>query len=136
MVPFCVLPTLMQLHTKRQHIIVLVTDLISCGILFYIEMDNAMSPVHSVPEVIITNTTPSTSTTQPRKVPPNRPPTSTSTLNTFASAPSTSTVSSSNRNRSRKQKNLNKDLGRWKPTDDLMLIQSVLQVILTEWMNK
>lgn len=100
-------------------------------------MDNAMSPVHSVPEaVIIANTTPSTSTTQPRKVPPNRPPTSTSTLNTFASAPSTSTVSSSsNRNRSRKQKNLNKDLGRWKPTDDLMLIQSVLQVILTEWLN-
>ncbi|CAI6351187.1 unnamed protein product [Macrosiphum euphorbiae] len=93
------------------------------------EMDNAMSPVHSVPEaVIIANTTPSTSTTQPRKVPPNRPPTSTSTLNTFANAPSTSTVStSSNRNRSRKQKNLNKDLGRWKPTDDLMLIQSVLQ---------
>jgi len=101
-------------------------------------MDIAMSPVHSVPEtVIIANTTPSTSTTQPRKVPPNKPPTSTNTLNTFANAPSTSTVStSSNRNRSRKQKNLNKDLGRWKPTDDLMLIQSVLQVILSYKINK
>jgi microspherule protein 1 len=95
-------------------------------------MDNAMSPVHSIPDaVIIANTTPSTSTTQPRKVPSNRTPTSTTTLNTFANVPSTSTVSSSsNRNRSRKQKNLNKDLGRWKPTDDLMLIQSVLQVTL------
>jgi len=92
-------------------------------------MDNAMSPVHSIPDVVIANTTPSTSTTQPRKVPSNRTPTSTIALNTFNNAPSTSTVpSSSNRNRSRKQKNLNKDLGRWKPTDDLMLIQSVLQV--------
>lgn len=96
-----------------------------------------MSPVHSVPEaVVIANTTPSTSTTQPRKVPSNRTPTSTITLNTFASTPSTSIVpSSSNRNRSRKQKNLNKGLGRWKPTDDLMLIQSALQVRLTQWIN-
>jgi len=91
-----------------------------------------MSPVHSVSEAVVTaNTIPSTSTTQPRKIAPNRTPTNTSTVNNFASAPSTSAVSSSsNRNRSRKQKNLNKDLGRWKPTDDLMLIQSVLQVIL------
>lgn len=88
-----------------------------------------MSPVQSIPEAVIPNVVPSTSTTQPRKVPSNRMPTSTSTSNNFASTPSTSTVpSSSNRNRSRKQKNLNKDLGRWKPTDDLMLIQSVLQV--------
>jgi len=91
-----------------------------------------MSPVHSVPEAVTTtNTVPSSSTTQPRKIPSNRTSINTSTVNNFASAPSTSTVSSSsNRNRSRKQKNLNKDLGRWKPTDDLMLIQSVLQVIL------
>lgn len=97
-----------------------------------------MSPVHSVPEVIIPNIIPSTSTstsaaTQPRKVPPNRTPTSTSTSsNSFNSVPSTSSVAqpSANRNRSRKQKTVIKDLGRWKPTDDLMLIQSVLQVRL------
>lgn len=89
-----------------------------------------MSPVHSIPETIIANTTPSSSTIQPRKVPSNRAPISATTVNPFSSIPSTSTVSSSSssRNRSRKQKNLNKDLGRWKPTDDLMLIQSVLQV--------
>jgi len=89
-----------------------------------------MSPVHSVPESVITNTTPSTSTTQPRKIPSSRTPMSAGALNPYTSVPSTSTVSSSSssRNRSRKQKNLNKDLGRWKPTDDLMLIQSVLQV--------
>lgn len=100
-----------------------------------------MSPVHSVPEIVIPNLTPSTSSTQPRKFPTNRTPlSSTSTLNPFASVPSTSTVqsssSSSNRNRSRKQKNLNKDLGRWKPTDDLMLIQSVLQVRYILLINK
>lgn len=88
-----------------------------------------MSPVQSIPETVIPNIVPSTSTTQPRKVPSNRMPTSTSTSNHLTGTPSTSTVpSSSSRNRSRKQKNLNKDLGRWKPTDDLMLIQSVLQV--------
>lgn len=96
------------------------------------EIDNVMSPVLSIPEVVITNTTtPSTSSTQPRKVPSTRIPVSASTSSPFVSVPSTSTVpsssSSSNRNRSRKQKNLNKDLGRWKPTDDLMLIQSVMQ---------
>lgn len=99
------------------------------NVFLFTEIDNVMSPVHSIPEIVVSNTTPSTSTTQPRKVPSIRMPTNTSTLNAFASAPSTSTVpSSSSRNRSRKQKNLNKDLGRWKPTDDLMLIQSVLQV--------
>lgn len=87
-----------------------------------------MSPVLSIPETVVANPAPSTSTTQPRKIPSNRMSISTSTLNPFASVPSSSTVSSSYRNRSRKQKNLNKDLGRWKPTDDLMLIQSVLQV--------
>jgi len=92
------------------------------------EIDNVMSPVHSVPESIIASTTPSTSTTQSRKIPPNRTSLSASTANPFTGIPSVSTISSSsNRNRSRKQKNLNKDLGRWKPTDDLMLIQSVLQ---------
>lgn len=92
-----------------------------------------MSPVHSIPETVIANTTPSTSTTQPRKVPSNKTPTGTTILNPFVNVPSTSAApsssSSSSRNRSRKQKSLNKDLGRWKPTDDLMLIQSVLQVI-------
>lgn len=92
-----------------------------------------MSPVHSIPETIIANTTPSTTTTQPRKVPSNRTPISATTVNPFTNIPSTSTIpSSSSRNRSRKQKNLNKDLGRWKPTDDLMLIQSVLQVRLID----
>lgn len=90
-----------------------------------------MSPVHSIPETVLINSTPSTSTTQPRKVPSNRT-SNTSTINHFTNAPSTSAVpsssSSSSRNRSRKQKSVNKDLGRWKPTDDLMLIQSVLQV--------
>lgn len=101
------------------------------NILSFLEIDNVMSPVHSIPETIIASTTPSTSTTQPRKVLSNRTPVSATTMNPFASIPSTSTVpSSSSRNRSRKQKNLNKDLGRWKPTDDLMLIQSVLQVRL------
>lgn len=99
-----------------------------------------MSPVLSVPEPIVANTTPSTSTTQPRKIPSNRMPLSTSALNPFTSIPSTSTVTStstlSSRNRSRKQKNLNKDLGRWKPTDDLMLIQSVLQVRFILLMNR
>jgi hypothetical protein len=106
--------------------------------IFFIEMENIMSPVHSVPETVIANITPSTSTTQPRKVPSNRTPLgTTSTLNPFTSVPSTSTVvSSSNRNRSRKQKNLNKDLGRWKPTDDLMLIHSVLQVRYILFINK
>jgi len=103
------------------------------------EIDNVMSPVHSVPESVIANTAPSTSTTQPRKIPSNRMPLSTSALNPFTSIPSTSTVassSSSSRNRSRKQKNLNKDLGRWKPTDDLMLIQSVLQVRFILFINR
>lgn len=94
-----------------------------------------MSPVHSIPETITSSAIPSTSTTTPRKVPSNRTPNSTTPVTPFGNnIPSTSTVpsssSSSNRNRSRKQKNPNKDLGRWKPTDDYMLIQSVLQVIL------
>lgn len=97
-----------------------------------------MSPVHSVPEAIIQNITSSTSTTQPRKVPPNRTPISAGTSsNSFANLPSTSAVpASTNRNRSRKQKTIIKDLGRWKPTDDLMLIQSVLQVRLINLIHK
>lgn len=91
-----------------------------------------MSPVNSVPESIISSITPSTSTTQSRKIPSNRMSLSASTPNPITGIPSVPTISlsssSSNRNRSRKQKNLNKDLGRWKPTDDIMLIQSVLQV--------
>lgn len=93
-------------------------------------------PVISIPETVVPSPVPTTSATQPRKIPPNRMSISTSTLNPFASVPSTSTVSSSYRNRSRKQKNLNKDLGRWKPTDDLMLIQSVLQVNFISVLDK
>ncbi|XP_050431866.1 microspherule protein 1 [Adelges cooleyi] len=93
------------------------------------ELDNVMSPVHSIPEIgTPVSSIPSTSSAPPRKIPSNRMSLSTATLNPFGNIATTSAVPSpSYRNRSRKQKNLNKDLGRWKPSDDLMLIQSVLQ---------
>ncbi|XP_050540256.1 microspherule protein 1 [Daktulosphaira vitifoliae] len=93
------------------------------------ELDNVMSPVNSIPEIgLPVNSVPSISSAPPRKVPSSRMSLHASTLNSYATVASTSSVSSSSyRNRSRKQKHLNKDLGRWKPTDDLMLIQSVLQ---------
>lgn len=54
---------------------------------------------------------------------------SSSSSNPFLGVPSTSkAASSSNRNRLRKQDNLNTYFGRWKATDDLTLIERMIQV--------
>lgn len=85
-----------------------------------------MTPVPSIFETIMVNTKP-TPNKQTRKD-RIRKPINASKLTHVVSVPSTSTNRSSSKNKFNKKKNSNKDLGRWKPTDDLMLIQSVLQV--------
>lgn len=92
-----------------------------------IEIDKSMVSVHKVDTL---NTTLFTSSSQYQKVQSTRHSVNSNTSRPFVSVTSTFTNPlPSNKKRSRKPNN-SKYLGRWKPTDDLLLTQSVLQVIV------